>query len=79
MPARLQRRRIPRPPVFADNACLVLPPRSPAVTTTRQVPLESFPITDVFKSHVRRLASRVLLLSLAHVGYFPDASSVHYH
>jgi len=43
VPARLQRRRIPRPPVFADHAGLVLPPRSTAVTTTRQVLRELCP------------------------------------
>jgi len=43
VPARLQRRTIPRPPVFSDHAGLVLPPRSPAVTTTRQVLRELSP------------------------------------
>jgi len=79
VPAQLQRRRISRPLVFADHAGLVLPPRSLAVTTTRQVSRELCRITDVVESHFRRLASRVLLPSPAHVGYFPNASSVHYH
>jgi len=43
VPAQLQRCRIPRPPAFADRAGLVLPPRSPAVTTTRQVLSELCP------------------------------------
>jgi len=74
--ARLQRCRIPRPPVLVDHACLVLPPRSPADTTTRQVPRELCPITDIFKSLFRCLASCVLLPSPAHVGSLTDNRNV---
>ena len=54
VPARFCRRITLTPPTSSDHPCVTLPPRPPAVITTRRLPLAPYParhLTDVSDSH----------------------------